>query len=74
MATGSLSAGSRRYAARKGWALPDGSFPIRNETELKDAIAAIGRAKNYVIARAHIIKRARALHLVRLLPPDWNIK
>jgi hypothetical protein len=33
-------------AARRGQALPDGSFPIRNRSELSDAIQALGRAKD----------------------------
>lgn len=62
------------FAAKRGHALPDGSFPIRNRKELEDAIAAFGRAKDQARAKRHIIKRARALKLVSLLPDTWNIK
>lgn len=56
------------YAAKRGWALPDGSFPIRNEKELHDAISDLGRTtkpKSTVVA--HILKRARALGFVAKL-------
>jgi hypothetical protein len=52
----------RKELAQKGFALPDGSYPIENASDLSNAIAAIGRAggkRGQVIA--HIKKRARAL-------------
>lgn len=74
MASHSLTAAARREAATKGQALPDGSFPIRDRTELAKAILAIGRAKHPQAAKAHIIKRARALNATDLLPSSWHIK
>ncbi len=63
----------RDEAAASGAALPDGSFPILNATDLKAAIASYGRAKDAVSAKLHIIKRARALGLGSLLPEAWGI-
>ena len=52
--------------------MPDGSFPIRNEQDLKDAIKAHGRAKDQASAKAHIIKRAKALGKEAELPEEWK--
>jgi hypothetical protein len=40
-----LDTEERRKLAEQGKALPDGSFPIRNREDLKDAIQSFGRAK-----------------------------
>lgn len=66
-----FSAKDREKMAEKGQAMVGGGFPIRNKQDLKNAIQAIGRAKNYEAAKAHIIKRARALGLTDLLPDGW---
>lgn len=65
---------SRERAAKDGTALPDGSFPIRNKQELAKAILAIGRASDPRVAKQWIIKRARQLDAVELLPKSWNVK
>jgi hypothetical protein len=44
-----------------GVAMSDGSFPIRNRSDLQRAIRALGRAKNPDAARRHIVGRARVL-------------
>lgn len=62
----------RDKAADDGAALPDGSFPIRNAGDLANAITAFGRAKDKAAAKAHILKRARALGLTDKLPDDWK--
>jgi len=62
----------RRAWARKGIALPDGSFPIPNVAFLRKAIHAYGRAGNKARAKAHIIRRARALGATNLLPEGWS--
>lgn len=62
----------RRAMASEGTALPDGSFPIANVGDLRNAIAAYGRAKNRAAAKAHIVKRARALDATNLLPDGWG--
>lgn len=64
---------TRERMAREGTAMRDGSFPIANETDLRNAIQSVGRAANYDAARRHIIRRARALSLTQLLPEDWNV-
>lgn len=63
----------RDEMAKKGWAMPDGSFPIADEQDLKNAIQAIGRAKDASAARAHIKKRAKALGKEDLIPEDWSL-
>jgi hypothetical protein len=62
----------RERAAKRGYALPDGSFPIANEADLKKAIKAYGRAKDKAAAQRHIKKRARALNRADLIPEDWK--
>ena len=64
----------RKKLAKEGLALPDGSFPIRNKQDLKDAIKAIGLSRDYDTTKKWIIKRARALNAVDLLPESWKIK
>ena len=64
----------RRDLAKQGMALPDGSFPIVTSTDLKNAIMAFGRAKNKSAAKRHIIKRAKALKKVNLIPENWSKK
>jgi hypothetical protein len=75
------TAEQRRALAKSGAAMPDGSFYIRNRSELSDAIQAVGRAtpnagesdvarRNAV--RRHIIKRANALNLSSMIPDTWN--
>lgn len=66
------SSATRQRMAREGQAMRDGSFPIANETDLRNAIQSVGRAANYDEARRHIMRRARALGLTDLLPEDWN--
>ena len=63
---------SRRRMASEGMAMPDGSFPIGNRADLMNAIRSVGRASNYDAARAHIIRRARALNAMDMLPEDWK--
>ena len=63
----------RMELADKGMALPDGSFPIENEQDLKNAIRAYGRAKDKDRAKAWVIKRAKEMGKVNLLPDSWNV-
>jgi len=62
----------REKLAKGGEAMKDGSFPIVNKKDLKNAIHAIGRSKNPEAAKAHIKKRAKALGATDLLPEDWK--
>ena len=68
----SFTAEERRQLAKEGVAMPDGSFPIRNSTDLENAIHDIGRANDPAAAKAHIRKRAAALGLESALPDDWK--
>jgi hypothetical protein len=67
-----FSSDERKAAAKKGHALPDGSFPINSVADLKNAVHAYGRAKDKEAAKAHIIKRAKALGATAELPEDWT--
>lgn len=67
-----FSADKRQDMANRGSAMSDGSFPIANAADLKNAIRLAGRAKNPSAARSHIRKRATALGLTSLLPDDWK--
>lgn len=69
-----FSTSKRKTLAKSGAALPDGSFPIANTSDLKNAVMAFGRAKDQAKAKAHIISRARALGAVSSLPESWNVK
>lgn len=62
----------RKHLAGTGAALPDGSFPIESEQDLKNAIHAIGRAKDPEKAKAHIKARAKALGHEDLIPSEWG--
>lgn len=64
----------RKKLAEEGLALPDGSFPIRNKQDLKDAIKAIGLARSYDKTKKWIIKRARELNAIDELPESWKVK
>lgn len=63
----------RDAAAKDGSAMKDGSFPIKNAADLKNAIGLVGNAKDPKAAKAHVVKRARALNLVDKLPDSWGI-
>ena len=58
----------RKEMASKGFALADGSFPIANLEDLKNAIMAYGRAKDQAKAAKFIAKRAKALGAEDLIP------
>lgn len=66
------SPSARRRMAANGEAMKDGSFPIANETDLSNAIQSVGRAANYAAAKRHIIRRARALGMIEMLPEEWK--
>ena len=61
----------RKSLAKRGAAMPDGSFPISNAQDLRNAIHDVGRAHDPAAAKRHIIKRARALMLKSELPLHW---
>ncbi len=68
-----FSAEQRRNLAESGKALPDGSFPIVNKGDLRNAISTVGLAGSKAVARKHIIRRAKALGAVDMLPDKWNV-
>jgi uncharacterized membrane protein YkoI len=61
----------RNAMAEEGNALPDGSYPISNESDLRNAVQAFGRAKDKEAAKRHIMKRARELGKENLIPAGW---
>lgn len=73
-----LNATARRYAASQGWAMADGSYPIRpaemhGRDDLTTAIHAVGRGSgSHEETRRHIITRAKALELSELVPGTWT--
>ena len=67
-----FTAEERKELAKKGEAMPDGSFPIRNSQDLKDAIKSYGLAKNKAEAKKWIMKRAKELKKEDLIPADWK--
>lgn len=66
-----FSTQQREDLASEGKAMPDGSFPIANEQDLRNAIYAINRAKNPDAVKAHIKRRAKAMGAENLLPESW---
>lgn len=68
-----ISTELRKRLAKQGKALPDGSFPIRHESDLKNAIQSYGRSKpgDRSMVKKHIVKRAKELGLERLIPETW---
>lgn len=56
--------------AASGAALPDGSFPIADCADVGDAVKLVGQGSDPGRAKAHIIRRARALGCS--LPKEWQ--
>lgn len=71
-----MSAHVRQMAAKQGDAMPGGRYPIRNQSDLENAIRAVGRAKGGDEGRAQvrrfIMRRARALGMSKLIPDTWS--
>lgn len=71
-----LNTAQRRMAADKGQAMAGGRYPVRNRSDLENAIRAVGRANGGDAGRAKvrrfIIKRARSLGLSNLIPDTWS--
>jgi hypothetical protein len=64
----------RKEASKKGQAMPDGSFPIKNTNDLHNAVSDWGRAGSKPSVKDHIVDRAKALDASHLLPDDWQDK
>ena len=67
-----FSAEERKKLAEEGKAMPDGSFPIENKQDLKNAIRLVGQAKDKEKAMAFIKKRAKALGAEDMIPESWG--
>ncbi|HYA07495.1 MAG TPA: HK97 family phage prohead protease [Xanthobacteraceae bacterium] len=67
-----FSAAERKKDAKSGAAMKDGSFPIENAKDLRNAIRLAGNAKNPDAARRHIKARAKALGLESEIPDTWK--
>jgi hypothetical protein len=69
-----ISRRERTGLAEEGKAMPDGSFPIRNVSDLKNAIQSYGRASESAKAsvKRFIEKRALLLKRPDLVPDDWK--
>lgn len=69
-----ISRKMREKLAGEKKALPDGSFPIRNVSDLRNAVQAYGRSKpgKRGLVRRHIVKRARQLDKTDLIPENWR--
>lgn len=63
----------RKKLADTGAALPDGSYPIVNRNDLKNAIRAYGRSNpsDREKVKRHIKRRAEMLGATRELPENW---
>lgn len=72
-----LNTAARKYCASQGWALSDGSYPIRpadnhGRADLADAIMAVGRGNTSTATiRQHIVTRAKAINATDLLPGSY---
>lgn len=64
----------RKKLAAEGKAMPDGSYPISDVADLKDAVSAFGRAKNKVAVKRYIKRRAKELDAVDQLPETWKVQ
>jgi hypothetical protein len=71
---------TRKRLVKSGKAMPDsgtgsgGRFPIRNASDLRKAIKAVGRARpeDRDKVRRYIMRRARELGLSNLIPDSWK--
>lgn len=66
-----FSEDKRQSMAKEGTAMPDGSYPIASEEDLKNAIQAFGRAKDKEATKRHIMKRAKEMGKENLIPSSW---
>lgn len=63
----------RKDLAKKGEAMPNGKYPIRNSQDLKDAIKLVGASDMPESeVKAWIRKRAKELGLEKELPESWD--
>ncbi len=67
-----FSEDKRDKLAKSGDAEKDGSYPIENENDLKNAVRAYGRSKDKVKTKRHIMSRARSLGATDKIPANWK--
>lgn len=68
-----FTAEQRRKMAKTGAALPSGAYPIDDAESLMDAIRLLPNGKaDPAVIKSHIIKRAKALGLTKMLPEAWR--
>jgi hypothetical protein len=67
-----FTAEQRRSMAEEGKAMPDGSYPIANRTDLMNAIRSWGRGGADPKVKAHIKRRAKALGASDMIPENWK--
>jgi hypothetical protein len=69
-----FSQDKRDKLAKTPKAMNDGSYPIENITDLKNAINAYGRADEdkRPDLRAHIVRNAKRLNATNMLPKNWT--
>jgi hypothetical protein len=69
-----FSQAKRDKLAKTPKAMNDGSYPIENITDLKNAITAYGRADEdkRPALRAHIVRNAKRLNAINMLPKNWS--
>ena len=65
----------RKDLAKKGEAMPNGKYPIRNRQDLKDAIRLFGSSSmSKEDVKKWIKKRAKELNLEDELPENWKVE
>lgn len=62
----------RKQWAQRGFSMRDGSFPIPTVDYLRFALEAYPFAEDRRRAKRHIVRRARALNRIHLLPETWR--
>lgn len=62
----------RKKMAEEGTAMPDGSYPIANKTDLMNAIRSWGRGGADPKVKAHIKRRAKSLGATDMIPENWK--
>ncbi len=67
-----FSTAQRERMAEAGTAMPDGSYPIANRTDLMNAIRSWGRGGAKPSVKEHIKRRARALGAEDMIPENWK--
>jgi hypothetical protein len=67
-----FSAQQRKTMAENGEAMPDGSYPIANKTDLMNAIRSWGRGGSDPKVKSHIKSRAKALDALDMIPDNWK--